>query len=189
MSQGMGAASGVTSSAMNAVGGLTGVIGGFTKKAEGKRMARLAQQKIDDFEWDELTNPYANMQVSTAGADIQKEEVARNAATATQAMRGAGARGVANIGKVQAQANQVNREIAADVDRQVKDINRMKAQDEVNLRGMRETRQANELAGYGKMLDVGRSMKYQGIGDIASGFSAMGEGMGGVATGIEELNS
>ena len=39
---------------MGVIGGLTGIIGGFGKRAEGKRMQRLAQQAIKDFKFQDF---------------------------------------------------------------------------------------------------------------------------------------
>lgn len=148
-------------------GNLVGTIAGFKKNAEGKRMQRLAQQKINDFEWQELSNPYKNLQVSTAGSDMRREEAARVSATAANALRSGGTRGVVGgIGKVQGQNNLVNRDIAANLDEQQKSIDMAAAQDDVKTRDMIESRQANELAGYGQMMNVGMGMKYQGLGDV-----------------------
>lgn len=148
-------------------GNAVGTIAGFKKSAEGKRMQKLAQSKIDSFEWQELSNPYKNLQVSTAGADLRREEAARNTATSVDAIRSGGTRSIAaNLGKVQAQNNLTNADIAANLDEQQKSIDMMAAQDEAAIRGMNEVRQANELAGYGQMMNVGMGMKYQGLGDV-----------------------
>lgn len=148
-------------------GNLVGTIAGFKKSAEGKRMQREAQQKINDFEWQELSNPYENLQVSTAGSDMRREEAARVSATSANALRSGGTRGiVGGIGRVQGQNNLVNRDIAANLDEQQKSIDMAAAGQEVKNQDMIETRQANELAGYGQMMNVGMGMKYQGMGDV-----------------------
>lgn len=148
-------------------GNAMGVIGGFKKMKEGKAMQREGRAGIENFEWEDLTNPYENLQVSTAGAEMRMDEAARVTATATQAARSGGTRGiVGSLGRIQAQNNLVNRDIAANIDEQQKSIDMAAAQDDTQTRAMIESRQANELAGYGQMMNVGMDMKYQGYADV-----------------------
>lgn len=180
---------GALGAGMSVVGGLTGIIGGFGKRAEGKRMQRLAEQKIRDFKWQELNNPYKNLSISTAGADFRRDEAARASSTATRAAMGAGARGVAALGNVVAATNNVSRDIAANLDEQQRTIDMKGAEDDTRIRSMIEERQANELAGYGAMMNVGLGMKHQGIANIAQGFSAMGQGMGNLGEQLDLLKT
>jgi len=165
-----------------------GAVSGFGKIKEGKAMMRAGQQGIDNFQWDDITNPYKEMTASTVGADIQREESARGTATAVNALRSAGVRGVVGgMGQVQQAANKVNQGIAADVDKATKDIQMKAAGQDVNNAAIQERRQQEELAGYGKQLDVGMDMKGQGMGDLVAAagavdsfaMSAMTGGMGG----------
>ena len=151
-----------------------GAIGGFGKIKEGKRMQRAGQQGIDNFEWQDLSNPYKELSISTAGAEMRADEAARAAATGVEALRGGGQRAlVGGLGRVQAQNNLVNRDIAANLDEQQKAIDMSAAGQDVNIQAMKEKRQADELAGYGNMIDVGMDMRQSGVGDIVSGLGAI----------------
>lgn len=154
------------------IAGASGVAGGVSKFFEGRKMQRQAQELINNFEWKNLENPYEELEVSTMGADLQREEAARMSATNVDAIRAGGNRALANIGRVQAQNNLMNREIGADLDKQQKTIDYSKAQDDVRIREMLEKRQSDELAGYGNMLNQGLGMKYQGIGNVVNAFGA-----------------
>lgn len=152
----------------------TGLYGGVSKHFEGKKMQRRAQKLIDNFEFSELNNVQENRQVSTRGADLKIEEANRMAATNVEALRSGGSRAiVGGLGRVEANRNMVNREVGANLDMQEKEIQAAIAQDNGIIRGMRENRETNELAGYGQMLNVGMGMKYQGIADTYNSFSAM----------------
>jgi len=151
-------------------------------------MQRLAAQKIRDFKWQDLTNPYKNLSISTAGAEFRRDEAARATATATQGLRSAGARGIlGGMGRVVGASNDVARDVAANLDEQQRSIDAKAAQDDVRIRDMVETRQSNELAGYGQMMNVGMGMKHQGVANIAQGFSAMGSSMGNLGESLEQM--
>ena len=84
--------------------------------------------------------------------------------------------------------NDVSREIGADLDRQQKQIDYSAAGQEVQNQNMREERQANELQGYGQMMNVGMGMKYGGLSNIYNSFAntenmAMQAFGGGAGTG------
>lgn len=153
-----------------------GAAGGVAKFFEGRKMQRRAQKMIENFEWKELRNPYKDLQVSTMGADLQREEAARMSATNVDALRSGGNRAlIGGLGRVQAQNNLVNRQIAADLDQQQKQIDYAAAQDDTMIRAMHEKRQADELQGYGQMMNVGLGMKYQGVGDVMNAAGMIGQ--------------
>lgn len=161
---------------MGAAAAITGVAGGVANFFQGRKMRREAQSFIDNFEWQELKNPYKDLQVSTLGSDLQREELARQSATSTEALRGGGTRGlIGGLGRVQANANLVNREIAANLDQQQKQIDQMAAQDDTQIRAMTENRQANELAGYGQMLQQGRQQQQMGMGEVMQSAAYAGQ--------------
>ena len=151
---------------ISAIGGL---IGGAKKAKEGRRMQKKAQSFIDDFEWQDLQNPYDGIGVSTLGADLQREEMAKNMATSVHALQSGGIRGVmGGLGKLNSQAQYTNRQIGSDLDRQRQSLEMARANDEANQRAMVENRQAQELQGYGQMLNVGINTRYGGITDMVN---------------------
>ena len=172
-------------------GNAVGTYAGFMKMREGRKMQKKAQAAIDAFKWQELKNPYEDLQVSTLGAELRLEQMNTTTASTVEAIRGSGTRGIiGSLGKVQAANTQASREVAANLDEQQKTIDYAAAGDQVRKRGMMESRQVNELAGYGQMLSVGMGMKYGGAADVqASGqaqsehnmelFQTFGSSMGG----------
>ena len=164
--------------------GAIGLAGGAAKFFEGRKMQRQAQQLIDNFEWKDLENAYTNKQVSTLGSDLMREENARAMATATGALREGGSRAlIGGLGKVVSQSNTMNREIAANLDEQQKELDLAAAADDVRIRSMVEERQANELAGYGEMLQQGRSMKNAGFSEGLNAIGTLGKGVSGLFGG------
>ena len=151
-----------------------GAISGFGKIKKGKAMERAGQEGIDNFEWQDLSNPYKDLAISTAGADIATDNLATTTATSVNALRSSGTRGVlGGIGKVQANANAVNQKIAADLDTQQKNKDYAAAGQDVNNQNMIEKRQGDELAGYGNMMDVGMDMQTNGMGDLVAAGGAI----------------
>lgn len=157
-------------------GAIGGAISGFSDIKQGKAIEKAGQQGIDNFEWQDLSNPYKELTASTVGADMQREEAARNAATSVNALRSGGVRGiVGGVGRVQAQNNLVNKEIAAKVDEDTKQIQMAAAGQDVYNQNMIEKRQQDELAGYGNMVDVGRDMRRQGAASLVAAGTAIDE--------------
>src|SRR6056300_1446580 len=103
--------------AAGAVTAGVGLAGGVAQFFSGRKMKREAQSAIDNFEWQDLNNAYENVQISTVGSDLQREEAARRMATTTDALRAGGNRAlVGGLGRAQAQNILMNREIGADLD-------------------------------------------------------------------------
>lgn len=162
------------------LGNAVGAAGGIGKYFEGRKMQKEAQRFIDSFKWQELKNVYENRQVSTLGADYQSEELARMSGTSVDALRQSGTRGiVGGLGRVEQQNRDLNRQIATDLDQQQQQINWAISQDNAQLRAMNEQRQADELAGYGQMMNTGMGMKYGGISDVVNAGMMAGMSMGG----------
>lgn len=151
-----------------------GAISGFGKIKRGKAMEAAGQAGIDNFEWQDLSNPYKNLAPSTAGAEMRREEAARQSATSVNALRSGGVRGiVGGVGQVQAQNNLVNKDIAVGIDEQQKNLDMAAAGQDINNQSIMERRQENELAGYGNMVDVGMDMRNSGIGDLVAAGGAI----------------
>lgn len=157
-----------------------GAVGGIAKTIMGAGQARRARKAIDAYDRQELTNVYGGLSVSTMGADLQREELARATATGVQALQQGGVRGlVGGLGKLQAGNIQQSRQIGADLDVQQKEIDKLRAGDERRIQQMTERREEADLAGLGQQLAVGQQNLYSGVGDIAQSASAFGGMLGG----------
>lgn len=164
----------------SSLGSAVGAAGGIGKYFEGRKMQKEAQKFIDSFEWKELKNAYENQQVSTLGADLQREEASRMASTMIDTLRQGGTRAiVGGLGQVEAQNRMMNRQVASDLDQQQKQIDFAKSQDDAVIRGMEEKRQTDELQGYGQMMSTGMGMKYGGISDVVNATMMAGMTTGG----------
>ena len=145
-----------------------GLLGSGYQAIKGAKDARDAKNALDNYKRQEFNNIAEGLQVSTLGADLQREEQARLASSQVDALQGMGARGViGGLGRVEAGNQMVNRQIAADLDAQQKQIDQIRAQDEANIRSMQEQREIQDIAGLSSQYNAGNQMMWQGIGGVA----------------------
>ena len=166
-----------------------GVAGGAINFFEGRKRMKAAEAALSSFEYQDLTNVHEGRQVSTMGADLQREENARFTSTAVDSLRNAGTRGlIGGLGRIQQQNNLLSRQIGANLDEQKFSIDSDIAQDNTRIRQMQEQRDQQELAGIGQELNSGREQKFTGIGQMFNsaqgGLSALGGAGGG--SGVPE---
>jgi hypothetical protein len=153
----------------------TGALASGIQAISGAKQRRDARQALENYQRQELSNVAEGLQVSTLGADLQREEQARLAASQVGALQGAGVRGlVGGLGRVEAGNQMTNREIGANLDAQQKQIDQMYAQDQANIRGMQEQREVGDISALSSQYNAGNAMMWQGIGGISqSGMSAL----------------
>lgn len=162
----MGVASAIT-------GGLSAGMGIYNTIA-GAKQKRDAQKALEDYNRQELKNTAENLQVSTLGADLQKEEQARLSATQVDALQGAGTRGlIGGLGRVESGSQKVNAEIASDLDKQQKDIDVMKAQDDERIRALQEGRHNANVSALSSQYNSGADAVQMGIGQTIGGLGSI----------------
>lgn len=154
---------------------------GAAKFFQGRKMQKEGERFVENFEWQDLQNPYESLSVSTLGSDLMQEQTNIGSASSVEALRNAGTRGVlGGLGRVEANRNLVNAQTASNLDTQQKEIDRLAASQDVANQNLMEKRQTDELAGYGQMINVGMGMKNQGMADIVNGLGAAGQAMAGL---------
>lgn len=132
--------------------------------AQAEKQKREARKALNSYERQELDNPYKELPLSTVGSDLMREETGRTAATLTDAASRFGIRGMSAIPAIQSNINSANQEGRNYLDQQ--DIRRQYAiaQGEQNVQGLQETREREDLAGIGNLMNVGNQNMQQGIG-------------------------
>lgn len=133
----------------------------------GRKMAREARKEIDDYQRQDLTNPYEGLQVSTLGADRQRQDLARSIATlANQAAMG-GSRAILGLApQLLAQQNQQTAQIAAELDQQEKQRQQLIARGNEMVQNMTEVREQQDLAGLGQMWQTGRAETMNSVNNL-----------------------
>lgn len=128
-----------------------------------------AQDALNNYNRQDLVNPFENVAVSTVGSDLIREEAGRTSSTIVDSLQKAGSRAIlSGIPKVQAGTNAMNKEGQAYLDEQVMNREYAIAKDDTNIRSMQEARENADLAGIGNQLEVGRQDMWSGIRGLAS---------------------
>lgn len=136
--------------------------------SQSNKQKKEEQKAIEGYDRQDLTNPAEGLQISTDGADRQREDLARNISTYANAAMAGGSRGVnAFMPQALAMANQQNAEIAANLNEQEMRRQAAIAQGQANLQNMIETRENNDLLGYGNMMNVASQERMNAINNLA----------------------
>lgn len=156
------------------IGGLGLAKGAFDTISANKRQ-KQHQAELDAYQKQELTNKYKDMQISTIGSDMMREESSRNIATAMNSIGNAGTRAIIGATpKLVAEQNNIDRNIQKELDDQVQKRNYAIAQDDAQIRGMQEQREYNDLAGIGNAIDTASQDKNMGFNTMLNGAMAIG---------------
>lgn len=143
------------------------------------RQAKKTQEAIDNYQRQDIVNPNLGLQVSTLGADRQREDLNRSIATmANQAAMG-GSRSILGIAPnlLNAQMQQ-EQQIAGTLDEQEARRQAAVAQGEGMAMQMTEQRENADLAGLGNQLNVARQERANGINNLLqTGFGAANLGL------------
>ena len=154
-------------------GGMS-VVGGAYNMIQGAKQRKDAKNELDNYKRQELKNVAEDLQVSTLGADRQREEQARLSANQIDALQGAGTRGIiGGLGRVEAGSQAVNADIAANLDEQQKQIDAMKSEDDARIRGIQENREIGDINALSSQYNAGNEAMQMGIGQTIGGSGAI----------------
>lgn len=156
------------------VGGVAAVTGGIQMIKAGKEKKKIAKE-IAMQKQVPLTNIADVMQVFTRGADLKKEQQAQLSSTQIDALSDGGTRAlVSGIGKVSSESQDVNSEIAANLDEQENNINNVRAQDNARIQNTQEQRQNAKLAALSSQYNAANQTQATAMGNIAQGVGMAG---------------
>lgn len=151
------------------VGAVTAISGGIKASKAAKDKKRAARE-AENMKEVPLTNIADQLKVSTIGAKSRQEGQSALEATQVAALQNSGTRGIlGGIGAVNAGSQSVNRDIAADLDKQQKDIDSLKAEDAGKIRQTKEERQKAKLAALSSQYNAANDAEQQGYGNIIQG--------------------
>ncbi len=140
----------------------------LAKGISGAVQASKARKALENFQRQELKNITEGMRASTLMAEQQTEKAYGRFSTSVDALRSAGVRGVVGgLGRQEMLAQDVQQKISADLDRQQRQIEMMRAQDEARIRGIQEERDTFNIGILAGQQASGRAQLSSAIGDIA----------------------
>lgn len=156
------------------IGGIATAGLGIYNIIKGSKEQRDAQKALENYQRQELKNAYDNVQVSTRGADLQREEQARLASGQVDALQGAGTRAlIGGLGRVETGNQRVNLGIGANLDEQQKAIDQMVAEDNARIRMMQENREQNDINALSSQYQSGKNDMNMGFGNVVQGFGSI----------------
>jgi hypothetical protein len=145
---------------------------------DGAQRQKKAQRELNDYERQELNNAYENVQISTMGSDLLREENARTSANLVDASQLGGARTVIGaVPRVVAATNEINQNAAKMLDDQVRQREYAIAGDNARIEGITENRDIANIAGLSSQIDAGRQDMWNGISSGLSSAAYMGRGL------------
>lgn len=167
---------------MGVASAAVGAAGSIAQGIMGAVQASKAKKALEAYDRQELVNVMEGITISTKGADLAREELARISASSVEALQSGGVRGVVGgIGQVQKSVTLQAREIGADLDKQQKEKEILIAKDNLRIQQMTERREEADLAGLGQQLAVGQQNLMGGIAGLGSSLGQFA-GMGGGGT-------
>ena len=140
--------------------------------------ANKAQKAIDNFEKQDLTNPFENIQVNTQKADQQTRAANANFATSIDALQRAGSRTIiGGIPRITESNILLQNIISQDLANQERENDLLIARGEERIQNIQENRENQALQGFGNQLNVAKQNISTGITDfVSSGLSLAGSG-------------
>lgn len=164
------------------------------KQQQAKKEARRARREIENYERQDLKNVYAGLALPVEQARIQRESIQQQAATTTEALSRAGARGLAQLPRVQQQQQQGMAQISAQLEESRFRLNQLIAQDEARIQGIKEQRDVANLQGLGQQYNVARQEQAAATQSIYNNIDQTAQlgiqvaGTGGKGTGGKEID-
>ncbi|WGK93785.1 MULTISPECIES: hypothetical protein [Flavobacterium] len=145
---------------------------------DGANRSRKAKNELSDYERQTLDNAYKDIQISTMGSDLLREENARTSANLIDATQLGGIRGViGGIPKIVGTTNQINQQAAQMLDGQVQKRDYAIAQDNARIEGITENRDIANIAGLSSQVETGRQDMWNGFSSALSSAAYLGRGL------------
>lgn len=161
---------------MGAASAGIGAVGGIAQTIIGAGQARRARKAIENYDRQEITNLSTGLKVSTKGADLAKQELARTNATTVSALKEGGVRALmGGLPKVQESTVDQLSKIGADLDEKVMDVQLQEVAGAEKARDMIERREEGDLGGLGQQLNTGQQTVASGLAGFAGSMGEMGK--------------
>ncbi|WP_208103223.1 hypothetical protein [Myroides sp. LoEW2-1] len=146
---------------------------------QGESQKKKAKSELNSYERQELINAAEQIQISTVGSDLMREETQRTTANMVAALQGGGSRAIgAGLPQLQAGINQTNRQIQKDLDDQVIQREYAIANEEANIRGIKEQRDMQNIGALQSQYAAGDQNMWNGINGAIAGIGSLSGAIG-----------
>ncbi len=160
---------------MGVASAAVGAAGGIAQSIIGAGQARKARKAIENYDRQDITNLSEGLKVSTKGADLATDNLARTNATTVAALKSGGVRALmGGLPKVQEATINQAAKIAADLDDQILANQKEEIAGAEKARALIERREEADLAGLGAQLNAGRQTMAGGIQGFAGSMGQLG---------------
>lgn len=122
---------------------------------QGAGQKKKAKAELNAYERQELNNAFENVEISTLGTDLMREEAQRTTANIVDVLQGGGSRGLAFLPAIQANTNQVNRQIQKDLDDQIIQRDYAIEGEDSRIMGIKEQRDNQNIYALGSQYTAG----------------------------------
>lgn len=131
---------------------------------DAKKKEKEAKKAAEEYDRQQLKNPYEDLQVSTLGAELQQQNLNNQVSTAVDTLRAGGTRAVlGGLPTLYDNVIQANQQIAAGLDQQYNQNQQLSAQGTAMVQGMTEQRERDDLLGIGNAMNTARQEYNQGL--------------------------
>lgn len=138
---------------------------------DAKKKQKEAEKAAEEYERQQLKNPYEDLQVSTLGAELQQQNLNNQVGTAVDTLRAGGTRAIlGGLPTIYDSVIQSNNQIAAGLDQQANQNEQLAAQGSAMVQNMTDQRERDDLLGIGNAINTYRQEYNQGLSNtIKSG--------------------
>jgi len=179
------------------IGTAAAIIGGARALQSGIGIASASKQRkrtlndLNNLKVPSLDNAFKDIQISTLGSDLLRQEGQRTSANLIDAVRSGGVRSVmSGIPQIVDANNAINNQAALLLDNQATKRDYAIAQDNARIRNINESRYQGELQGLGNRLNVANQNIWNGLNGLFTSASALANGFTGprpVATSLPSI--
>ena len=169
----------VTGTVMAGIGAATSVASAIS----GGIKSNDALDALNNLETPDNRNPYRDVEVSTLGSDIIREEGQRRTANILDTLQSGSARNMFTaLPQLMASGNQISERAAMNIDGQMIKRENAIAGYEVEKNRIDEKRYQDDIAGLGGLYEYGQNEMYNGISGTFNGLGNLSRAIGDLPT-------
>lgn len=149
-----------------------------TQAISAAKAKKKKEQELNSLEVPEVTNAFKDMQISTVGSDLIREESSRTNASLVEAARYGGSNALLKLmPKIVGLNNEANAKAQKYLDDQVIGKEYAVAKDNVREQGVEESRYMGEVQGLGQAIQTHRQDIWSGVRGFGSSLAYMGRNL------------